>query len=203
MSLTQSPGGQADWRQRKWPTFSDWGTADPANPTAEYRVPNWAATPAGMRWREVPQDRIILPERVGREPLYAWEAKVYALENVGHGSNEAKDQVTRRVPCCRASGASLPRSFDHLGKLASVINRFYCIDTYDWKLGEIAILPWYRADRRQDPLGQRTGLRKSHLKVLGSFISWVFHEFSKKCSSACQKCRPFPHLLIEGLTVPS
>jgi 1,4-alpha-glucan branching enzyme len=65
--------------------FSDWGTADPANPTAEYRVPNWPATPAGMRWREVPQDRIIAPERVGREPLYAWEAKVYALENVGHG----------------------------------------------------------------------------------------------------------------------
>jgi 1,4-alpha-glucan branching enzyme len=62
--------------------FSDWGTADPANAASEYRVPNWPATPPGTRWREVPQDRIVPPEWVGREPLYAWEAKVYALESV-------------------------------------------------------------------------------------------------------------------------
>lgn len=63
--------------------FSAWGTPDPGNPASEYRVPNWPATPAGMRWREVPQDRVVPPEWIGREPLYPWEAKVYALEQAG------------------------------------------------------------------------------------------------------------------------
>jgi len=60
--------------------FSDWGTADPLNPAAEYVVPGWPATPSGKRWREVTQDRSVSPEKVGREPLFPWEAKVYALE---------------------------------------------------------------------------------------------------------------------------
>jgi 1,4-alpha-glucan branching enzyme len=59
--------------------FSDFTTADPFSPNAEYFVPNWPATPPGKHWREVPQDRDIPAERVGREPIFAWEAKVYAL----------------------------------------------------------------------------------------------------------------------------
>jgi hypothetical protein len=46
----------------------------------EYRVPNWPATPAGRRWREVTQDRLVAPDQVGREPIFSWEAKVYTLE---------------------------------------------------------------------------------------------------------------------------
>ncbi|PYX57885.1 MAG: hypothetical protein DMG73_11960 [Acidobacteria bacterium] len=45
----------------------------------EYRVPNWPSTPPGRQWREVTQERIVTSEVVGREPLFAWEAKVYAL----------------------------------------------------------------------------------------------------------------------------
>lgn len=59
--------------------FSDYGTPDPTDPAAEYRVPGWPATPAGRRWREVTQDREAPGEWIGREPIYAWEAKVYAL----------------------------------------------------------------------------------------------------------------------------
>jgi len=46
---------------------------------SEYRVPNWPSTPPGRQWREVTQERIVTPEVVGREPLFAWEAKVYTL----------------------------------------------------------------------------------------------------------------------------
>jgi 1,4-alpha-glucan branching enzyme len=59
--------------------FSDFGTADPSQPWAEYRVPNWPATPAGKRWREVTRDRDVPPEWIGREPVFPWEAKVYTL----------------------------------------------------------------------------------------------------------------------------
>ena len=59
--------------------FSDFVTAGAGSPWAEYRVPNWPATPAGRQWREVTQERIVPPEWVGREPLYPWEAKVYTL----------------------------------------------------------------------------------------------------------------------------
>ena len=45
----------------------------------EYRVPNWPSTPPGRQWREVTQERIVTSEVVGREPLFAWEAKVYTL----------------------------------------------------------------------------------------------------------------------------
>lgn len=59
--------------------FSWFATPDAASPTAEYRVPNWPATPAGMHWREMTQQRDVPSEWVGREPIFAWEAKVYAL----------------------------------------------------------------------------------------------------------------------------
>ena len=59
--------------------FSDYGTPDPFSPGAEYVVPNWPATPAGKHWREVSQERDVNPSQVGREPIFPWEAKVYAL----------------------------------------------------------------------------------------------------------------------------
>lgn len=59
--------------------FSDWQTDDPTSPEAEYVVPNWPATPAGRHWREVTQDRDVPDDWAGREPLFAWEAKVYTL----------------------------------------------------------------------------------------------------------------------------
>lgn len=59
--------------------FSDFATPNPFRPNAEYFVPNWPATPAGKRWREIPQDRDVPQEKIGREPIFSWEAKVYAL----------------------------------------------------------------------------------------------------------------------------
>lgn len=59
--------------------FSDFVTADPMNPASEYVVHNWPATPPGRQWREVTQDRVVPPAFVGREPIFAWEAKVYTL----------------------------------------------------------------------------------------------------------------------------
>jgi pullulanase len=59
--------------------FSDFVSEHALTPEGEYRVPNWPATPPGKRWREVTQDRLVAPEFVGREPVFAWEAKVYTL----------------------------------------------------------------------------------------------------------------------------
>ena len=59
--------------------FSDYGTPDPFNPGAEYVVRSWPATPPGKSWREVPQDRPVPASKAGREPIFPWEAKVYAL----------------------------------------------------------------------------------------------------------------------------
>ncbi len=59
--------------------FSDFESPDPSNPGAEYVIPDWPATPPGKSWREVPQARAVAPEKVGREPIFPWEAKVYAL----------------------------------------------------------------------------------------------------------------------------
>ena len=58
--------------------FSDFGT-DTRVLNAEYRVPNWPATPAGLGWGEVTQARDVPDEWVGREPIFPWEAKVYVL----------------------------------------------------------------------------------------------------------------------------
>ncbi|MCP2731024.1 alpha-amylase family glycosyl hydrolase [Limnofasciculus baicalensis] len=55
--------------------FSDYGTP----PGGEYKVPNFPATPADKEWKEITQDRIIPPNWVGREGIFPWEAKVYAL----------------------------------------------------------------------------------------------------------------------------
>ncbi|HKQ60383.1 MAG TPA: alpha-amylase family glycosyl hydrolase [Candidatus Polarisedimenticolaceae bacterium] len=60
--------------------FSDWGSTDPSDPRSEYVVPGFPAAPAGRRWREATQERSVPAEWAGREPLYPWEAKVYALE---------------------------------------------------------------------------------------------------------------------------
>lgn len=60
--------------------FSDYATPNATEPDAEYAVPNWPQAPDGKRWREVPQSRWVEPGRAGREPIFAWEAKVYALQ---------------------------------------------------------------------------------------------------------------------------
>jgi 1,4-alpha-glucan branching enzyme len=59
--------------------FSDYGMPEPLSPHAKYVVPHWPATPPGKAWREITQDRFVPPEWVGREPIFPWEAKVYAL----------------------------------------------------------------------------------------------------------------------------
>ncbi|MEJ0008826.1 MAG: alpha-amylase family glycosyl hydrolase [Steroidobacteraceae bacterium] len=43
-----------------------------------YVVPNWPTLPVGSHWREVSQSRDVPDEDAGREPIFAWEAKVYA-----------------------------------------------------------------------------------------------------------------------------
>jgi pullulanase len=57
--------------------FSEFAT-DTSVPSAEYVVPNWPGTPAGKRWRDVSQARDVPDEWIGREPIFPWEAKVYA-----------------------------------------------------------------------------------------------------------------------------
>lgn len=59
--------------------FSDYMTPDPFSGRTEYFVHNWPVTPHGMHWKEVSQERNIPSEWVGREPIFPWEAKVYAL----------------------------------------------------------------------------------------------------------------------------
>jgi pullulanase len=57
--------------------FSDYGTPNPE--ASEYVVPNFPATPAHKRWKEITHDRWVASEWIGREPIYPWEGKVYAL----------------------------------------------------------------------------------------------------------------------------
>jgi pullulanase len=59
--------------------FSDYGTPEPFAKDSEYVVPNWPATPEGKYWQEITRDRMVLPQWVGREPIFPWEAKVYTL----------------------------------------------------------------------------------------------------------------------------
>lgn len=59
--------------------FSDFVTPHAGRPESEYRVHGWPAAPPGRRWREITQERDVPPDWVGREPIFAWEAKVYAL----------------------------------------------------------------------------------------------------------------------------
>jgi len=56
--------------------FSDFASA----PGTDYRIPTWPATPAGKKWIELTQGpRNVEPSFVGREAIFAWEAKVYTL----------------------------------------------------------------------------------------------------------------------------
>jgi hypothetical protein len=59
--------------------FSDFAT-DLSQANAEYRVPGWPPTPEGARWQEITQERVVPAAWVGREPIFAWEAKVYVLD---------------------------------------------------------------------------------------------------------------------------
>jgi pullulanase/glycogen debranching enzyme len=59
--------------------FSAWQTANPESGNAEYRVANWPSLPPGRRWKEITQQRDVPAEWAGREPLFPWEAKVYAM----------------------------------------------------------------------------------------------------------------------------
>jgi pullulanase/glycogen debranching enzyme len=60
--------------------FSDFSTANAfSDPNAEYVVDNWPRSQPGRHWREVTQNRDVLPNQVGREPIFSWEAKVYTL----------------------------------------------------------------------------------------------------------------------------
>ena len=60
--------------------FSDYATPNGlTNPNAEYVVSNWPPTPPGRHWREITQQRDVLPAQAGREPIFPWEAKVYTL----------------------------------------------------------------------------------------------------------------------------
>ncbi|MCW3090181.1 MAG: hypothetical protein JWP81_1250 [Ferruginibacter sp.] len=59
--------------------FSDYGTPDPGNANAEYVVNNWPATSPGKSWIEITQGRRVSEQWVGREPIFPWEAKIYAL----------------------------------------------------------------------------------------------------------------------------
>lgn len=57
--------------------FSDFVSDGGAS--GECVVPNWPATPVGKQWREVTQGRLVASDRVGREPIFNWEAKVYTV----------------------------------------------------------------------------------------------------------------------------
>jgi 1,4-alpha-glucan branching enzyme len=59
--------------------FSDYGTPSPMAAGAQYVVPNFPALPPGRRWREVTTGRDVPAAQAGREPIYPWEAKVYAV----------------------------------------------------------------------------------------------------------------------------
>ncbi|MDH4361987.1 MAG: alpha-amylase family glycosyl hydrolase [Nitrospirota bacterium] len=61
--------------------LSDFMTPHASSGNAEYRVTNWPETPRGTKWREITQERDIPTEWVAREPIFPWEAKVYALVN--------------------------------------------------------------------------------------------------------------------------
>ncbi len=73
--LVWQRGNKADKLVVVVANFSDYGT--PVG--SEYRVPNWPATPVGKQWKEITQERIVPSEWVGREGIFPWEAKVYAL----------------------------------------------------------------------------------------------------------------------------
>jgi hypothetical protein len=59
--------------------FSDFASA----PGTDYVIPTWPGpAPAGKKWIEVTQTRDVGPASVGREPIFAWEAKVYTYADI-------------------------------------------------------------------------------------------------------------------------
>jgi len=71
--------GRGDDRVVIVANFSPWGTENPLGLTAEYRVANWPQLPETRKWREITLGRDVSMEWAGREPIYPWEAKVYAM----------------------------------------------------------------------------------------------------------------------------
>ena len=59
--------------------FSGYTTPNALSAGAEYIVPNWPPTPAGKHWFEVTRGRDVSTATHDREPIFAWEAKVYHL----------------------------------------------------------------------------------------------------------------------------
>ena len=59
--------------------FSDFTTPNATGPAAEYVVSNWPVVAPGRQWKEITQNRVVASNHVGREPIFAWEAKVYTL----------------------------------------------------------------------------------------------------------------------------
>lgn len=59
--------------------FSDYGTPNPLSSEGEYVVPSFPQTPPGKQWHEVTENRQVLPQWVGKEAIFPWQAKVYAL----------------------------------------------------------------------------------------------------------------------------
>lgn len=59
--------------------FSDYGTPNAMSSEGEYIVPSFPPTPPGKHWHEVTQNRQVSPQWVGREAIFPWQAKVYAL----------------------------------------------------------------------------------------------------------------------------
>jgi 1,4-alpha-glucan branching enzyme len=57
--------------------FSDY--TSPGGLNGEYVVPAWPGISAGKKWREVSQNRDVPQPQAGREPIFPWEAKVYAV----------------------------------------------------------------------------------------------------------------------------
>jgi 1,4-alpha-glucan branching enzyme len=55
--------------------FSDYGSLK----GGEYVVKNWPASSPDRQWWEITQNRSVPINQVGREPIFPWEAKVYAL----------------------------------------------------------------------------------------------------------------------------
>jgi pullulanase len=70
-------GGAGDTPVVVLANFSDFASA----PGADYVVNNWPPTPSGGTWVEITQGRTVPPAFVGREPIFAWEAKVYTLRS--------------------------------------------------------------------------------------------------------------------------
>jgi hypothetical protein len=97
--------------------FSDFSTPNGlTDPSAEYVVPGWPATPPGKRWREISRDRPA--DQAGREPIFPWEAKVYALvcpsgrsRNHGHATTQG---VSVRRPGHRSCVPRAPERDDHI-----------------------------------------------------------------------------------------